>query len=84
MAFDQPQLYYAAAVLAVLVLAYYGYRAYKKNHCANNGDCPSGYMCIGGQCVLQTTPICAVDTDCLSGQACVNGVCTTAPPMPMR
>ena len=38
--------------------------------CESDSDCPSGYYCIGGECVQ-----CLTNADCLAGYECINGEC---------
>ncbi len=44
--------------------------------CRTDEDCPSGYQCVGGQCVKIGG--CRIDTDCPKNYRCVNGVCIPA------
>jgi Cys-rich repeat protein len=51
--------------------------------CATDSDCPSGEVCIGGECgvtghdagVDATEGSCTTDADCGSGETCVSGIC---------
>ncbi len=77
MAFERKQLYYAAAVLAVIWLVYYWYNNYRVLSCASDADCPSDYgVCANGLCVKRTGVLCGTAADCASGQICVGGLCT--------
>jgi MYXO-CTERM domain-containing protein len=53
--------------------------------CDNDEDCPSGEVCVNGNCVTATptnTPIgfCTDNEDCPEGQVCVNHMCVTPTP----
>lgn len=51
--------------------------------CTDDQDCPSGQVCIDGECVAATpTPIgyCTDNEDCPEGQVCVDNRCVTATP----
>ena len=53
--------------------------------CTTDEDCPSGEVCVNGNCVTATptnTPIgfCRGDEDCPNGQVCVNNMCVTPTP----
>jgi len=50
--------------------------------CRNNDDCPSGQVCVNGNCVTPTPTGCRSNEDCPSGQVCVNGNCLTPTPTP--
>jgi MYXO-CTERM domain-containing protein len=66
--------------------------------CRTNEDCPSGQVCVDGECVPATptatasvgvptatrtaTPGCEDNDDCPLGQVCVNNMCVTATPTP--
>ncbi len=53
--------------------------------CTDDNDCPTGQVCLDGECVAATpTPIgyCTDDEDCPSGQVCVDNRCVTATPTP--
>ena len=39
--------------------------------CSDDSNCPEGYKCVDGKCVL----ICTEDGDCPEGYACVDGEC---------
>jgi hypothetical protein len=43
--------------------------------CDNDGDCGSGYDCIGGACIQQPQDECSVDSDCPQGTVCQRGDC---------
>jgi len=54
-------------------------------HCRNNEDCPSGEVCVDGNCVTPTptaTPIgfCDTNQDCPPGEVCVDHHCVTPTP----
>ena len=56
--------------------------------CRENTDCPSGQVCVDGECVTATptpTPIgfCEDNNDCPPGQVCVNHQCVTPTPTPV-
>lgn len=42
--------------------------------CAIDADCPEGYACVAGKCVL-IPPECTIDADCPEGYLCVAGKC---------
>lgn len=42
--------------------------------CTVDTDCPTGYECKSGICVLKPT-LCVVNSDCPSGQVCSGGTC---------
>lgn len=42
--------------------------------CVTDADCPEGYVCVNGICVLEG-PECVTNADCPTGYICVNGVC---------
>jgi len=42
--------------------------------CVTDADCPTGYVCVNGVCVLEG-PECVTNADCPTGYICVNGVC---------
>jgi MYXO-CTERM domain-containing protein len=52
--------------------------------CRENEDCPSGQVCVDGECVTPTptrTPTgCTNNDQCPPGQVCVNNMCVTPTP----
>jgi MYXO-CTERM domain-containing protein len=56
--------------------------------CREDEDCPSGQVCVEGECVTPTptrTPTgCRDDDDCPQGQVCVNDTCVTPTPTGCR
>ncbi len=42
--------------------------------CTSNSECPPGFICVGGQCVISTGG-CTTNNDCPTGYICQNGVC---------
>ena len=56
-------------------------------NCRTNGDCPSGEVCVDGNCVTATptnTPVgfCNTNEDCPPGEVCVDHQCVTPTPTP--
>ncbi len=45
-----------------------------------SGDCPPGYLCVGGFCL--PTNECVTDSDCPEGYRCENGLCVEYYPPP--
>jgi len=44
--------------------------------CTIDADCPDGYVCRNGVCVLEEEPVtCLVDADCPEGYICKDGKC---------
>jgi MYXO-CTERM domain-containing protein len=53
--------------------------------CTDDSDCPSGEVCVDGDCVTPTptpTAFCTDDSDCPSGEVCVDNRCVTPTPTP--
>lgn len=46
--------------------------------CTDNDDCPTGWVCLNGQCIQDVPPggtPCTEDANCPSGMVCVSGLC---------
>jgi len=58
-------------VFIVLLLAFSCGKKEKK--CVTNADCPSGQVCIDGNC--ENPQACSSDSDCPAGYVCKNNIC---------
>ena len=46
----------------------------RRSPCTGNNQCPSGTMCVGGECVSSA---CAHNRDCPAGMRCIGGQCSS-------
>jgi Cys-rich repeat protein len=65
-----------AGIIAGIAVARATAKVTISRKCLVNSDCPAGYVCKYGVCVIAPPPPpCVVDSDCPAGYVCKSGVC---------